>query len=304
MPVYLPPISRRRLLTQTALAGAGLMLRSSLRAFETTEDTASWVFLSDTHIAADAAATSRGQNMANNLANAIRDVLALPRRPEGVIINGDLAHNVGNPGDYDRLVEGLRPLREAGLPIVLALGNHDHRETFRGLFPDRMGQPASVTDRHAMLIETPLVNWFVLDSLDRTNVSSGLLGEAQIDWLARELDRHNHRPAIVVVHHHLNPGDDKIALLDTPELLEVIRPRRQVKAYVYGHRHAWSVTNDPSGVHLIGLPPTSYLFAPGHPIGWLGTTIKRDGIRLELYSLDRSHPAHRQVVDLRWRTEV
>ena len=43
-----------------------------------------------------------------------------------------------------------------------------------------------------------------------------------------------------MVHH--NPGvGANIGLKDTSAFLDVIRPRKQVKAYVYGHTHTWKI---------------------------------------------------------------
>ena len=115
---------------------------------------------------------------------------------------------------------------------------------------------------------------------------------------ARSEGRH---PAIVMLHH--NPGltENVPGLKDTAALLEVIRPRKQVKAYFFGHTHAWGVTQDESGIHFINLPPTAYLFAAGKPSGWVRATAAKDGMKLELRCLDTKHPQHGEVKDLKWR---
>lgn len=304
MPIYLPPITRRRFLTQVAVAGAGLILRPSLRATERGEKDPCWIFLSDTHIAADTTAISRHENMAANLAAVVDQVLAWPRKPDGVIVNGDLAFKTGQAADYEAFLGLLRPLRETGVPVILSLGNHDDRATFRATVLGTEGDSSPLPDRHVMLVPTPRVNWFVLDSLNKTASSPGRLGEEQLAWLARELDANTEKPAMVIVHHHPDKGGDKIALTDTAELLEVIRPRRQVKAYIFGHTHVWNVAQDPSGLHLLNLPPTSYLFAPGPPIGWVSAIVKRDRLAVELHCLDHAHPQHGQALELPWRNSL
>ena len=40
-------------------------------------------------------------------------------------------------------------------------------------------------------------------------------------------------------------------------------------AYIYGHTHNWKVESDTSGIHLINLPPVSYVFREGEPSGWV-----------------------------------
>src|SRR5438045_3504642 len=50
-----------------------------------------WALLSDTHVAGDVRTTGLGVNMADHLRRATDEVLAMPARPAGVIVNGDCA---------------------------------------------------------------------------------------------------------------------------------------------------------------------------------------------------------------------
>jgi Icc protein len=90
-------------------------------------------------------------------------------------------------------------------------------------------------------------------------------------------------------------------LKDTKALFDVLRPRRQVKALIYGHSHVWNVGKDESGIHLINLPPTAYVFQQGQPNGWVQANLRKDGMWLELRCLDQKHAQHGQIVDLQWR---
>ena len=128
MPIHLPPISRRQFLIRTLAAGAGLALSPWLLAASRRTDPNSWALLSDIHLAADRAQLGRGINMAEHFTTVSRELLALPRRPAGVFINGDCAFNSGEKGDYAVLTEMLAPIRKEQIPVHLALGNHDNRE--------------------------------------------------------------------------------------------------------------------------------------------------------------------------------
>jgi 3',5'-cyclic-AMP phosphodiesterase len=300
MPIYLAPISRRRFLARSLAAGAGLVLApKSLRA--RTVDPSCWAFLSDLHLAADASTVFRDVNMANHFKTVSAELLALPQSPAGVFITGDCAYNRGEPGDYTRFKELLQPLREAQFPIHLALGNHDHRDHFWAAFPGEKPASPAVANRQFALFKTDLVNWLILDSLDKTQSTPGVLGPDQLRWLADILDANPNKPAVILVHH--NPGLDggNMGLKDTPEFLEVIRPRKQVKAYIFGHTHHWSVERDSSGIHFVNLPPVAYVFREGEPSGWVLATLKENSLRLELRGLDPTHKAHGQVFDLVWR---
>jgi predicted phosphodiesterase len=103
-----------------------------------------------------------------------------------------------------------------------------------------------------------------------------------------------------MVHH--NPGiDGNLGLKDTVEFFEIIRPRKQVKAYIYGHTHGWKVEKDNTGLHLINLPAVSYVFREGEPSGWVHANLEEKAIRLELRCVDRSHKSHGEVHHLKWR---
>src|SRR5207244_4233063 len=127
------------------------------------------------------------------------------------------------------------------------------------------GAPSPVEHRVAALVRSPLANWFLLDSLDQTNKTPGIIGEAQRAWLEKALDENKDKPAIIVVHHNIvPPGVGAVlqnaasvptilaavskpansALLDSRELLAILRPRSHVKACIYGHTHVWNVKPD------------------------------------------------------------
>ncbi|HOX58878.1 MAG TPA: metallophosphoesterase [Candidatus Paceibacterota bacterium] len=301
MPIHLPAISRRQFLARSLAGSAAFLFGSSLLAASRRADPNSWALLADVHIAADASRVARGINMTDHFTRVAREVLALEKRPAGVFIAGDCAYNSGETGDYRRLAELLEPIREAQLPVHLALGNHDHRERFREALRQEGTPKHPLPDRQVALVRTPRANWFVLDSLEKTLSTPGLLGEAQLHWLARTLDANRKKPALVLVHH--NPGTmTKVGgLKDTEALYEIIRPRKQVKAYIFGHTHAWTVEQDPSGLHLVNLPPVAYVFRESDPAGWVHATLERKGMRLELRCLDTAHKSHGQFVRLQWR---
>ncbi len=301
MPIHLAPISRRRFLRQSALASALLALKPTLWASSRRTDTHGYALLSDTHLAANRGLLARGINMTDHFTQVGRELLGAPRRPAGVFSTGDCAYNSGASGDYTVLSELLAPLRADGMPIHLALGNHDSRERFWEAFPNEKTARGVVEERQTSLVATPRANWFMLDSLEITQATPGLLGAAQLEWLTQALDRNRVKPALVLVHH--NPGLDGggDGLKDAAALLEILRPRRQAKGLIFGHTHRWKVEQDPSGLHLINLPAVAYVFQKGEPSGWVQATLERKAMRLELRSLDPAHPAHGQVLRLAWR---
>lgn len=302
MPIHLSPISRRQFLARALGVGAGVVLCPELLAAGKGSDPDAWALLSDIHIAANRSLMARGINMTEHFQAVSRELVELPKRPTGVFITGDCAFNSGEKGDYAAVADLLGPIRQGQMPVHLALGNHDNRERFWEGFEDERAAKRPLADRQVALLRTSRVNWFVLDSLERTLSTPGLLGREQLDWLAGALDANRKKPALVLIHHNPALNGGNMGIKDTAALFEVIRSRKQVKAYVYGHTHLWKVEQDSSGIHLVNLPPVAYVFEPDKPAGWVHATLAKQGMRLELRCVDTKHKDHGQVVNLQWRT--
>lgn len=301
MPIHLPPISRRKFLARTLTAAAGLALAPRLLAATKETDNDFWALFSDTHIAANPKHVSHGANMADHLTAVTRELAGLSQNPVGVIVSGDCAFDSGMPDDYGTFANLLTPLREEGMPIHLTLGNHDNRERFWDALKEENLASRPLVDRQATLLETPRANWFILDSLDKTDHTAGMVGKEQLDWLASSLDDHKDKPALIVVHH--NPGFHGVVggLKDAEAMFKVIRPRRQVKVCIYGHTHDWHTWNDESGIHYVNLPPTAYVFEEHKPSGWVRATLADNEMQLELRCVNPKHPAQGQKKTLVWR---
>lgn len=301
MPIYLPPISRRGFLRRTLAATAGIAIGPSLFAAEKPADKSFWALFSDPHIAADPAQIHLNVNMSDHLSRVVGEVVALPTRPAGVFVNGDCAFNSGEKQDYATVTSLLEPLRKEQIPVHLTLGNHDNREHFWAALKGTKAAKRPVADKQTLMLPTPQANWFVLDSLDQTLSTPGVLGKPQLDWLAKTLDKNADKPALVMVHHNPGLGQNVPGLKDTQALFDVIRPRKQVKAYIFGHTHVWDVVQDDTGIYLVNLPPISYIFKEGNPSGWVRAMIASDGMKLEMRCLDTAHKAHGEVKELKWR---
>lgn len=301
MPFHIAPLNRRRFLAGAAALGSSLLLPAHWAEAKDI-DPDHWVLFSDPHIAENPAEISRKVNMAEHFRRAVTEVLALEKRPAGLLVNGDCAYNKGLAGDYATFSGLLKPLSAAGIPLHLTLGNHDDRANFRAGLKGEGGAKSLLESKQVSIIEGKRANWFVLDSLDLPMVTPGKLGDEQRAWLAKALDARKEKPAIVAVHHNLEFGTPEKAsgLLDTKELFELLYPRKHVKALIYGHTHHWDV-RAPGGLNLINLPPVGYVFKDGDPSGWVDMHLTDKGARLELRSMDPKHPAHGEVKELKWR---
>lgn len=300
MPVHLPPISRRRFLSGTLAAGASLLLSRDAWGGAAL-DANRFLLFADTHIPEQRDQRLRGVSSTEALEQAVRQAVALNERPSAALIAGDCAFRQGDSGDYASLGRLVEPLRRLGMSVHFALGNHDHRERFFAAFPDaKRPEPHEASLKHVALLETPHANWFLLDSLDKTNVTPGALGEAQLAWLAKTLDAHPEKPALLLAHHNPDPLTQTRGLVDTAGFLKVIVPRKHVKGYFFGHTHRWS-TSEVAGIHLVNVPTTAWVFDAAQPRGFLTASLAADRMMLTLHGLDPAQAKHGQSLELKWR---
>lgn len=310
MPIHLPPdfdsgafasgprMSRRDLLGAGALlAFAGCSSRAGSKG-----NPGGWfAWLSDLHIGPSRDAARFGQVMAANVREVVADILAADDPPRGVIVAGDLALDDGRPDDYRQVLQALGPLCQAGIPQHLILGNHDDRDHFRAALLDEASESA-IDDKHVGIVEAPDIRFVLLDSLIKPNQTAGALGARQRAWLADRLDERPRTTTLIVVHHHLD-ARRRSALNDTTALLDVIGPRRQVKAVLFGHTHVGSVLQQPDGLWLINLPAIGYKLKRHGPLGWCAFRPRCDGAEIEQRHIGRDRRKHGVLGrSLTWRS--
>lgn len=293
MPVHLT--SRRQFITQL---GAAMGLSNAV-ADAADVDEGLIAILNDTHIGAQQAADAA---IPTNLRSTIEWLLALPKRPAAVIINGDLALKDGRRGDYERFAKLIAPLQAARLPLHLTMGNHDDR----AVFYEVMKQSSSaVESKFASMVELPGVNLFLLDSLKATMVTQGLLGPAQLDWLVKLLDAHTDKPALLFAHHNPRLGGEPLhfpgGLEDSEPLWRALSTRKQVKAYIHGHIHHRNFFEH-EGVHILNTPATSYVAdKKTSTTGWTMLRLTPEGAEATTHTHQADHAWNGVKVPLRWR---
>ena len=299
MPITMPPISRRQFMVGTLAGLSAAVTVRRLSAEENAPDPHRFALFADTHIAGDRTTVVREANMTENFMQAAREVLDCDPRPASVLMCGDCAYLEGKAEDYKTLVGLVQPLRQSDVPVHLLMGNHDHRERFFSIVEEGHPQPSPIPSRHILVIETPRANWFLLDSLDETNKTPGVLGQEQLDWLATVLDQRRDKPALVMVHHNPDRSPSPSGLVETDQLLKLLLARDQVKVLFYGHSHHWSLGRQ-ERLHLVNLPPVAYLFQEGDPNGWVDARIRPDGITLVISCIDKQHSLHGKRCELSW----
>lgn len=299
MPVHLPAQNRRQFLI-TLGVGAVTCTTGGAFAKESQEETV--YLLNDTHIGEKHPTNSP---VPSHLRQVVNELIELEQKPACVLINGDLALKDGQPGDYRHFAKLIRPLREAQIDTHLTLGNHDHRDVFYKVMKEEQPQAPPVTSRHVSVVQTKFANFFLLDSLHKTMVTQGTLGKEQRAWLAKALDAHPDKPAIIMTHHNPRLGGDPAhfpgGLTDSAELWELLVARPQVKAYVHGHIHHRGYAAH-QGIHILNTPATSYVGNPKHSTtGWTVAKLNPKGITLTTRTNDEKHAWNHQSKTLQWR---
>jgi Icc protein len=307
MPIILPPITRRQFIQRSlAFGGTAIMAPHALAAADRKGaglDQNRVALLADTHISADSSQRYPGTkwpgtpvkeedhewvNMADCLTEAAKSVLALNPRPAHLIVNGDCALSNGKESEYKEFLRLVEPIRAAGITVHVTIGNHDNRENLWKLLPFLKREQIGV---QAGVIELPHANLVLLDSGKR-----GVLGEEQLDWLAKELDQRTDKPALVFG--HFNPYPNRgirpnKGMRDGASLLKLLAERKHARGYFYGHTHEWQY-DQRDHLHLINQPAVSYYFGKGHAHGWVDMKLSETTAELELQCIDPKHKQHRE----------
>ena len=296
MPIHLT--SRRQFITQLGAAAA----LSSVESIATEVDDSLIAILNDTHIGAQHPASA---SIPTNLRNTVAWLLALPKRPAAVIINGDLALRDGKRGDYEHFAKLIAPLRDAGVPLHLTMGNHDDRDVFYDVLKSDKPESPAVESKHVGVVKLAGANLFLLDSLKATMVTQGLIGDAQMAWLTKLLDAHADKPALLFAHHNPRLGGDPLhfpgGLEDSEALWQELVKRPQVKAYVHGHIHHRDF-NSHQGIHILNTPATSYVAdKKTSTTGWTMANLRATGGSFTTHTHLTEHEWNGIKVDLKWR---
>lgn len=297
MPIHLT--SRRQFIAQLGAAVAV----SSVETFAAEVDETLIAILNDTHIGAQHPASA---SIPTNLRNTIAWLLALPKRPGAVIMNGDLALKDGQRGDYEHFVRLIAPLRDAGVSLHLTMGNHDDRAVFYDVLKNEKPESPAVESKHVGVVKLAGANLFLLDSLKATMITQGLIGDAQMEWLKKLLDQHADKPALLFAHHNPRLGGDPIhfpgGLEDSEPLWKAITERKHVKAYIHGHIHHRDFFQH-EGIHILNTPATSYVAdKKTSTTGWTMLRLTPDGAQATTHTHQAEHAWNGVKVDLKWRS--
>ncbi len=166
----------------------------------------------------------------------IGEILAMRPLPACVFCLGDVSIAFSEEREYAIAAELFAPLEEAGIKLVMTVGNHDLREPFLKHLGKWAGE-TPVPGRVTSVTPLPDFDFVMLDSLKEPDAKNRGkydaltkvdLGKAQLEWF-REFAAGAKRPFIVGAHHPM--WELKITK-------DVVRAP-MCFGFIHGHNHKW-----------------------------------------------------------------
>lgn len=220
----------RRDALRLAAAGGGIVFASRLmpRAAVAAEDFY-FVQLSDTHWGFDD--PKANPDPRHSLDEVVQTVLALPQAPDFVVFTGDLTHMTKDGAvRRQRMAEFkdiIRPL--SGIRTVFLPGEHDAAADRGAAFQENFGVTHQSFDHKGIHFVT----------LDNVSDPKGLVGEAQLAWLANDLKALDRAQPVVLFTHRplwdLKPDWDWFTG-DGANVVDLLSPFDKATVF-YGHIH-------------------------------------------------------------------
>ena len=190
--------------------------------------------LSDTHVRPKGVRYQGVVDSNAGLHDAIDRLHALDRRPDLVLLTGDLVDE-GRPEEYEQVREILRRLV---IPLLVIPGNHDDRDNLRTAFADHAYLPPR-GPLHFCVEDYP-VRFIGLDSTVPGLHHGHLDGDA-LDWLADTLAADATKPTVVMLHHPPFVSGigfmDEYRYVEGADLRAVIERAGNVELVLCGHVH-------------------------------------------------------------------
>ena len=178
-------------------------------------------------------------------------IRALTVQPAFIVVSGDLSED-GSAASYEVLNEIVRDLESDGIPVLLALGNHDDRATFRRSVLGETTATGQAPFHYGRTFDG--IRVIMLDSVI-PGETAGVLGEAQLRWLETELNEPAPNGALVVVHHPCRLAASETHfpdfVLGDATALEAIVARcsSRVLGVLAGHSHQANVAPFATSIH-------------------------------------------------------
>ena len=274
------------------------------------------VLLSDLHV--NGLDTHEGSkvkpDMRNWLKANVAEILRMDPLPRHVFVLGDIAYLQGRLADYQQSCPDLKLLVDAGINLVLTMGNHDHRKAFLEVWPE-YAERTLVPDSIHTVTHCADYDVVMLDSLNEKdapnawNPVNGALSKAAQEWVLEELPKWP-RPFFICAHHaiwQLKFGDGK------KTMEHIIGTFPNCRGYINGHDHLWKTNianwKNPATVPWLTLPSNGFWGDIGYVTLRTGQWRGRKGVQARLVQKDfvlnggnpNPDPSYRPIM---WETRM
>ncbi len=163
--------------------------------------------------------------------------------PDLVVCTGDIVHK-GRFLQYQRVAPIIKKIK---VPFLAIPGNHDVKNNGIIFFEQFIGP------RRSKIVIEDLDTIFVGICSAKDDLSSGEIGDEQLEWLARQFNKpYNNR--VIALHHHAiavpYSGRKQTTLADAGELIEFCQ-LFQIDLVLMGHKHI---------PHAYVIGPTTFIY--------------------------------------------
>lgn len=173
---------------------------------------------------------------------------------DAILATGDIVEDC-SPEGYRRFRELMEPIP---VPVLCVPGNHDDPGLMFDLFDGRNISCCASRD---------IGDWrFIMLNSHMDGEDGGMLADAELQRLERELDSSRHHNVMIGVHHQpVDMGSawlDGYGLQNAAMFMATLARHENVRAVVWGHVHQASDRRH-EGIRLISTPSTCAQFTPG-----------------------------------------
>lgn len=190
--------------------------------------------LSDLHVQAPGHRYGGAVDANAHLTAAIEHLHRLNRRPDLVVLSGDLTDH-GSDAEY---AEALERLQSLALPFLVVAGNHDHRDRLRAAFAGHPYLPREGPLHYA--VDSYPVRVVVVDTCV-PGAHHGHVDAAGLRWLQQTLQEDTAKATLLVMHHPPFvcgiPYLDRYRYADAAPMERVLRGFSNIEAVLCGHVH-------------------------------------------------------------------
>ena len=209
--------------------------------------------ISDLHVCAEGVLYKGVADSNAMLIKAIDHIHQLDKRPDLVLITGDLVAD-GLVEEYEVAVQLLSRLK---IPYLVIPGNHDIHQHFRAAFASHLYLP-STKPFHYVVDNYPVRIVAIDCCLDGTH--SGSIDEVGLKWLKQTLNSNHDKPTLIIAHHPPFISGisylDEYRFLQTDELAHIIKSAPNIEAVLVGHVHR-SMVHRWAGTVVLACPSTT-----------------------------------------------